>query len=620
VKAAMIQTLRLWQAGDMQRANHIATTAHRLNKPHAGLYFLAVFISIEAGHFNQAQEMLERAKMHKSFLRTNAPARYAEFCYLYALLSIRQEKIRAAKKYWRELKKADSSVRGMMMQGLLHLAEGDLSEAYAYLLDALDNGCNSVFLYDGLHRCGHFAEKSENSAPKFLMNAKKILAGFEIFLPKNSRIRHIYIAHPEKRGASVYDVRPTDRSIMIEAGGENFTCACFSAGHRTILNESLHVNPLAADIELYKRSFANGDRNFFVVATLANYYLKNLGEAAIPVFEAMLEQKNISKAYKVRILEALGQFYYTAGNFEKTLVYSCTADENAFSANAASYILNAYMETGETVLAAEFLAKKSYGQLTAIAKVLKNSNNELDRRIIKIAVSIEKWDADAQKAFVRLHLQGQEVTAFVDYATKELLANSKSAEYDTVIALEDIFLKNNNNLLCWALGACYLTHNITTPRSQQILKAAVEKLETEEIIFPVFKQLRGFAFLEKNYPFLHKNVENKKIILNFKQKNAEIFTKITMKYVGYGLYSASLPLFYNDELICFFSEEKSAGSIATEENTVKNTTPFLFDHSADPFFDINNALIYEKMFDCAGIERSLQNLHKKAQTVRSKLL
>jgi len=93
-----------------------------------------------------------------------------------------------------------------------------------------------------------------------------------------------------------------------------------------------------------------------------------------------------------------------------------------------------------------------------------------------------------------------------------------------------------------------------------------------------------------------------------------------MQYVKYGMYMSSIPLFYNEEITYYFSEELPTGSVGTKTETVKNTTPFLHSHPTDQFFTINNAIIYEQMFKHDQVEKALGKLVKDVQTVKSKLL
>ena len=167
VSQSIFLALRCWQACRfssefnqdarvlLQKANHTAVAAHRRNTAHVKLYSLTVFIAIEAGHFDNANEMLDKAMSYKSFLRANEPFYYAVFCFLYAYLEIHQKRARSARKHWRALVdhvKDNKDPHYSIMQGLLHLASHDYSEAYQHLIEAFRQGSDSIFLYEGLYR------------------------------------------------------------------------------------------------------------------------------------------------------------------------------------------------------------------------------------------------------------------------------------------------------------------------------------------------------------------------------------------------------------------------------------------------------------------------------------
>jgi len=81
-----------------------------------------------------------------------------------------------------------------------------------------------------------------------------------------------------------------------------------------------------------------------------------------------------------------------------------------------------------------------------------------------------------------------------------------------------------------------------------------------------------------------------------------------MEYLRYGLYSTKLPLFYNETITYYYSEEMPTGSIATQESYHKNTAPYLNDNHPDSYFAINNAIIYEQMFKHQLVEDIVDGL------------
>ena len=879
IPTAIKLALRYWQASRfsfsetyartlLQRANHTTLTAHRRNPSHVELFALTIFIAIEAGHYDSANEMLDKVMGYRSFLRTNAPHMYAVMCFLYAYLEINQKRARSAKKYWRLLTDHIRSVEPnpdySIMQGLLHLASDEFGDAYGYLRDAFRNGSNSIFMYEGLYRfyrqtphkpeggailavliyaaergvditslalthqnalfnavslnpqagehlykvsgyppllqviCAHriasgdvspaaynyYKEaeskqitvdglfraivhaahankaahinhyalaqffKNDEMSPGLAIYVYNLLlttpdledllpdrqshilqlaadcieAGvtgrevnslyyyfwqrcrvlgvtgpnvdrveeilsreltmFEIVPDENSQVRYIYITEPEKRGMVVCDMLNAveGTSLIIEASGQSVSYTCLGAGQRAILDEKLTIRRMipGADAELYRHFFNKGDRRFYLLTFLTNHYLglDTPPDAAIPVFEALLAEKAITKPYRMRILVALGQLHYNAFSFEQALECYGEIDEDALDDDFTGQILSVYMQTGEAHRAARLLAKKyrfiaadvladtilallakpidhgplaqaaytlllgghyreelltlvldhfqaSYGEWVALWEGLGVDDTRLDTRILETALWMARWDSHMQRAFVKLHIQcvgdvPPRVPEFVEFATYQLLVNNICPEYEVLTILEHL----RDEMLTLALASCYLQHNITTLKSEEILTDALFALEKAGILLPVFKE-KKFAripFIEKFQPFLYRGLPGNDYRLNYRIDDAATFIQMPMQYIKYGLYIACLPLFYNEEVTYFFSEEMPTGSIATKTETVKNIAPFLHDHPTDRFFAINNALTYEQMFKHDQVEKTVAGLVKDVQAVRSGLV
>jgi len=885
ISTAIKLVLRYWQASRfsfsetyartmLQRANHTTLTTHRRNPSHMDLCALTIFIAIEAGHYDSANEMLDKVMGYRSFLRTNAPRQYAIMCFLYAYLEINQKRARSAKKYWKMLtdyiKSAKPSPDYSIMQGLLHLASDEFEDAYSYLREAFRNGSNSIFMYEGLYRLyrrtphkpeggtilavliyaaqrgmdiaslamlhqdalfnaaslspeagehlyklssypphlqvicasrianndmslaayNYYAEaegrqiavpglfeaivhaayankathinqyvlaqffqtaKMERDLAIYVYNlilttpaleellsarqsqilqlaadcieagitgrevnslyyyfwlrcknlgvtginvdrAEEILsrelARFEVVASENSAARYVYISEPEKRGMIVCDISDAG-AMIIEATGQSISYICLGVGRRAILDEKLTIRRMipSAGPELYQHFFDKGDRRFYLLTFLTNYYLgiNALPDVAITVFEAMLAEKAISKSFKTHIFAALGQHYYNASNFDKSL--ECYTEIGEDTNDFTIQILNVYLQTGEAERAMRLLSKKyesipsdvlfntilslltkpinhaslapaaytllldghyheelltlvlnyypaSYNELVALrdkGTVLLSDGSQtrepsscparLDMRILETALWMACWDTHSQRAFVRLYRSSgsnELISQFVEFATYQLLANNLCPDYNVLEILEQF----RNDELTWGLASCYLQYNITTPKFEEILADAIDTLEREGILFPIFKEKKfaRFPFVEKFQPFIYRGLPGKDYRLNYRIDEADAFTQIPMRYVKYGLYVATLPLFYNEEITYFFSEEMPTGSIATKTETVKNTTPFLHDHPTDQFFAINNAIIYEQMFKHDQVETIVGNLVKDVQMVRSGLM
>jgi len=441
------------------------------------------------------------------------------------------------------------------------------------------------------------------------------------------------------------------------------------------------IENITHELNLY--FFQKGDRRFNLLANLANYYLslEIPPDEAAPVLEAVLQEKTIKKPYKMRILIALGRLHYNAFSFEQALECYGEVEEDEISNEFIEQVLTVYLQTREYARAAKLISTKhksisnevlfdalntlitkkekaisatpeisynllmnnfysekllayvlknhiaSYSEWAELSRLLDEENHSatsLDARVLETALYMSSFDQMAQKAFTRLYNADPTnnlITEFTELATFEMLANHTRPSYDVIGILEKIYLESEKPpvLLAWGLSTVYLSHNITTFKSEEITNHAVSALESEGILFPIFKESKSSPFIKKFQPFLYKSLPNKDCWLYYRIDGATAFTAVPMQYVRYGLYVAALPMFYNETFTYYFSEEMASGSITTREESVKNNKPFLHEDT-DEYFTINNAIIYEQMFKHDQVEKLISRLVKDVRPVRSQLL
>ncbi|MCL2707633.1 MAG: DUF5717 family protein [Defluviitaleaceae bacterium] len=415
---------------------------------------------------------------------------------------------------------------------------------------------------------------------------------------------------------------------------------------------------------------------------------------SVAVLEALLGHKDASKTYRMRICVALGGICYKAGLFDKALAYYGEVDENDLH-EYIEPILGVYLQTNEWARAAGLIRRKAgrisnkalfgavkklagyesvradlaeaaYGLLLdawydpalleiviseyngsqseweALCRALAAINASapgLDEIIIKNSIWMHQFDADAQKAFVRISdaYGGPDVahpliSPFVEYCAYEMIVNGAKPEYETLALLEKIYLKRReksedpreqDELLAWALCHVYLKHGINTFNSDRIWEMAVASQEEAGILLPVFRDYRDRRekrpYIEKNQPFLYAGLPGKNVMLYYKSEGDEAYRAKRMKYLKFGMYVACLPVFFGETLTFFYSEELPTGSTTTREQTVSNESVYV-DESGDDFFTLNNAFIYERMFKYEQVEQIITGLAKSANRVRGKLI
>jgi hypothetical protein len=502
---------------------------------------------------------------------------------------------------------------------------------------------------------------------------------FEMHTPEN--VHFVYITEPEKRGMAVYEI--TEPVTVIEAVCSDVRFTCLGAGQRAVLNEEITIKPMVGGTpQLYMHFFKKGDRRFNLLAYLANHFLPQESDSseAVPVFEALLEEKTISKPFRMRILAALGRLYYRAEDFGKALECYAMVDEDAIGNDFVGQILNVYLQTREYARATKLISAKykyisneflfeaieallekeediadlaetgygllmnnffseslldfvlnsyraSYSEWANLSQITDEENRtapNLDKKVLETALSMACFDQHSQKAFSRIYSEKSNqnteiINEFTELATFEMFANQARPSYDVLNILEKIFIESERPvLLAWGLASAYLRYNITTFKSGEIISFAISALENEGILFPVFKENSQTPFIEKFQPFLYKSLPEKNCRLYYRIDNTE-FSSVPMQYVRYGMYAAIVPMFYNESITYYFSEECPTGSITTKEQSLKFTKPFIHE-SEDSYFTINNAIIYEQMFKHDRVEKLISVLVKDIQPVRAKLL
>ena len=580
---------------------------------------------------------------------------------------------------------------------------------------------NSVYYY--LWRCFREMEITGAALDKAEEILRESLTLFELETPEN--VKFVYITEPEKRGMKVYET--PEPVTVVGAVSANARLVCLGAGGRTVLYEQVTLTPMigGASAELYlhfyegalplfsdcsvvgmsprsldsPRAYDNRERGFNLLAYLANYFLEAEqaneyeNEYAVPVFEALLKEKTISKPYRMRIIAALGKLHYEAKNYDKALEFYGEVDENAIGVGSdfVEQIINVYLQTGEYaravglisdrymgvsreflfgavgvllgegldsqelaqagyyLLVNDFFCEKildfvlenfdgSYSEWAALSQILDEENRaapSLDEKVLRAALAMASFDEHAQRAFIRIYsangarasedkneAKADIIGEFIELATFEMFANQTRPSYDVLNILERAADGEGEDIvLIWGLASVYLRYNITTFKSDEIIKRAIAAMENEGLLFPIFKAVQT-PFIEKFQPFVYFSDKRGNAPKLYYKADGGTYTSLPMQYVRYGMYAAIVPMFYNEQLTYYFCEESATGSVATQEYTVTNAKPFLYEGGteSDEYFTINNAIIYEQMFKHERVEGLIGELVKGVQSVRGRLV
>ena len=402
------------------------------------------------------------------------------------------------------------------------------------------------------------------------------------------------------------------------------------------------------------------------------------------ILSYILQQPMVSHRYKMQIRALLGNLHLNRDRYEEALECYLGVDENYLNDKYITKMLDVFLTNNKYEKAAELInkkphcipekklyhavkqiaeAEKCHDKLASVAfsLILKSwydkllldivlryykgsiaewqelsklltsvsaSNEALDEIILKNSIWMHHFDEGSQKVFVRMFEQYPHnpfVDMFARYCIYEIVINSEKPLYETVETLERLALKNEDDrLLTYGLGCLYLGQSFLTIESENILNRIPSLLMDDDLLLPIFKEkkdkLGSSLYIEKNQAFLYRSTPNKNVYLYYRIDSSTEYKKVPMQYFHFGIYLAKLTHFYGERIRYYFGEEMETGSIASQEETIDNTSVFVDENATDPYFHINNGLVYAQMFKYeqaeANISKSLQN----TKSIKGKIL
>ena len=406
---------------------------------------------------------------------------------------------------------------------------------------------------------------------------------------------------------------------------------------------------------------------------------------AVEILSDALKIPTLSSGFAAKISAALGSRLVSQNRYDKALAYYDGVDDNHLNDKTIEEMLRVFLSMDEVEKAAALITKKAHcipdrvlfqalKQLAQDAKaamliadaayallikswydkallalVLKHYNGcqadwqalscaldavsaaekDLDEIIIRNSVWMHKFDEGTQSVFYRMYIhdpQNEHITLFAHYCLYEIMINRTKPAYETISILEKIALETHEPLFAYALCCVYLRHTITTFHSDEIMASTLSLLETEGELLPVFKESKDkrcrTPYIMKHTPFLYRCAPGRQVTLHY-HVGENRYTH-PMRYLRFGLYTATVPHFYGETLTTYFSEETSSGSVQTKTQTVVNESVYVDESpellQKDDFFAINNALAYARMFKYEKAEAVISDLLTEAQAVRGCLL
>ncbi|MCL2350597.1 MAG: DUF5717 family protein, partial [Defluviitaleaceae bacterium] len=255
-------------------------------------------------------------------------------------------------------------------------------------------------------------------------------------------------------------------------------------------------------------------------------------------------------------------------------------------------------------------------------------------KILDTANLTRNSSKNVQSVFVQMaehgtqHESKTEILAdFAMFLAYEVLVNGLLPEKPTVRAMEDIFERENADVMAYALAHIYIIEGgAATHRAGLILADALERAEESNILFPIFKDIKDksviLPYIERNRPFVYIGRPQNEVVLHYKIKDEaeDDFVKMPMKYLGFGMFMCHIPQFYGEEIEYFFHEEREKGSVKTTPQFVNNNNPHMLERAGDLYYTINNALVFEQMFKYEQVEEIVTARLAKKAGLRAKIM
>lgn len=420
------------------------------------------------------------------------------------------------------------------------------------------------------------------------------------------------------------------------------------------------------------------DLNIYLALSDYYINLEKTNEDYSLILNKTLSFPELSPVFRMQVSAALGNLLFLKKDYDAALQYFKDIDENYISEKHMESMLNVFINAGDYTNAIRIINKKrefisdralfialkeiskkenlrqfvanpayellmnnyydrnlldivldyyrgsqeEWLQLSSTLLSLSADNRRLDEIILENSIWMHDFSPDSQEVFIRMYKLDKEnelVKKYIYFACYEMLINLVKPEYETLSILEKVEMEAEDSLLSYSLSRIYLHFGMRSFHSEEIMKRAMEYMEFDNIIIPEFKNIKDKtlrnAYIEKNQPFIYKCSSNKKVFLYYKLEEDSEYKSIEMDYKIFGIFSTVLPLFYNEKISFYFSEQISTGSIDTKEEHFINNRAGIKENTSDTYFLINNAIIYDQMFKYDEAEKIINDLLSEKQSI-----
>ena len=237
----------------------------------------------------------------------------------------------------------------------------------------------------------------------------------------------------------------------------------------------------------------------------------------------------------------------------------------------------------------------------------------LDQHVLGEAIRSQSMSAEAQQVFVRYYHRMPDdklASDFIYYICYHLMTMGAAhcVGQQLVSVIETLAMAGDSPNYLLYLSLCMALDHVSEINREIILQETLTYLDEIDVFFPAFMGLDTPHLSPKQatlFAVTYRARAGQDVYLVLQIDGGE-HRRIPMDYFRFGMYLASFPLFYNEQISYYFEDETAVS--ATYQLTQADIT--LKKDSPHPFFAINNAILYKELFKHAELEKTLERLYK----------
>ena len=235
----------------------------------------------------------------------------------------------------------------------------------------------------------------------------------------------------------------------------------------------------------------------------------------------------------------------------------------------------------------------------------------LDQSLLTEAIQMQNISPMVQQVFVRYYAQYPDEklsSDFIYYLCYQLLTGSELVGTEMVSVIETLAMASDRPNYLLYLSLCMALPQVSETYRETIVQATLAYLDSIDVFFPGLMGLDSPHLSPRQatlFAVSHRAKPDQSVYLVLQIDGGE-HQRIAMDYFRFGMYLASFPLFYQEEIRYYFEEAEQV----SEVYTVTHTQARLKKDSDHLFFRINNALLYQEMFKHKELEQTLESMYR----------